>query len=101
MNSTSKFTLPAVLDPVFAAVMEQLQQKVEAKDRVIAERNQALAAAEAIIHQLKEALRLERIRSRSPARSTRAATNCQAILNASKRSSPARPSSAAAAPRPA
>ncbi len=62
MNSTSKFTLPAVLDPVFAAVMEQLQQKVEAKDRVIAERNQALAAAEAIIHQLKEALRLERIR---------------------------------------
>ena len=42
-------------------MMEQLQQKVEAKDRVIAAKDQALAAAEAIIHQLKEALRLERI----------------------------------------
>ena len=41
--------------------MEQLQQKVEAKDRVIAAKDQALAAAEAIIQQLKEALRLERI----------------------------------------
>jgi transposase len=35
---------------------------VEAKDRVIAEKDQALAAADAIIQQLKEALRLERIR---------------------------------------
>ena len=42
--------------------MEQLRQKVEAKDRVIAAKDQALAAAEAIIQQLKEALRLERIR---------------------------------------
>lgn len=42
--------------------MEQLQQRVEAKDRVIAEKDQALAAAETIIQQLKEALRLERIR---------------------------------------
>ena len=42
-------------------MMEQLQQKVEAKDRVIAAKDQALAAAEAIIQQLKEALRLERI----------------------------------------
>jgi hypothetical protein len=62
MNPASKSSLPAGLDPVVAAVMEQLQQRVEAKDRVIAERNQALAAAEAIIQQLKEALRLERIR---------------------------------------
>ncbi len=42
-------------------MMDQLQQKVEAKDRVIAAKDQALAAAEAIIQQLKEALRLERI----------------------------------------
>lgn len=62
MNSASKFSLPAGLDPVVAAVMEQLQEKVEAKDRVIAEKGQALAAAEAIIQQLKEALRLERIK---------------------------------------
>src|SRR6266571_4580881 len=62
MNPTSKFSLPAGLDPVVAAVMEQLQEKVEAKNRVIAEKDQALAAAEAIIQQLKEALRLERIR---------------------------------------
>lgn len=62
MNPTSKFSLPASLDPVVAAVMEQLQEKVEAKDRVIAQKDQALAAAEAIIQQLKEALRLERIR---------------------------------------
>ncbi len=41
--------------------MEQLQQKVEAKDRVIAAEDQALAAAEAIIRQLEEALRPERI----------------------------------------
>ncbi len=69
MNPTSKFTLPAVLDPVVAAVMEQLAEQVEAKDRaisakdrVIAQKTQALAAAEAIIQQLKEALRMERIK---------------------------------------
>ena len=62
MNPAVKSILPAVLDPVVAAAMEQLRDKVEAKDRVIAEKNQALAAADAIIRQLKEALRLERIR---------------------------------------
>jgi transposase len=62
MNPTSKSSLPAVLDPVVAAVMEQLQQKVDTKDRLIAEKDQALAAAEAIIQQLKQALRLERIK---------------------------------------
>jgi len=62
MNPTSKSSLPQVLDPVVAAVLEQLQQKVEAKDRVIAAKDQALSAAAAIIEQLKEALRLERIR---------------------------------------
>ena len=62
MNPASKSSLPVVLDPVVAAVMEQLVEQVEAKDRVIAEKNQALAAAESIIQQLTEALRLERIR---------------------------------------
>ncbi len=61
MNPASKSSLPTALDPVVAAIMEQLQEKVEAKDRVIAAKDQALAAAEAIIQQLKEALRLERI----------------------------------------
>jgi hypothetical protein len=55
MNPTSKSPLPAVLDPVVAAVLEQLKEKVEAKDRIIAEKDQALSAAEAIIQQLKEA----------------------------------------------
>src|ERR1039458_3797292 len=69
MNPASKFTLPAVLDTVVAAVMEQLQQKVEAKEQALCDKDaelarsrQALSAAEAIIQQLKEALRLERIR---------------------------------------
>ena len=65
MDPTSKSPLPAVLDPVVAAVVEQLRsemrQEVEAKDRVIAEKNQALSAAEAIIQQLQEALRAERV----------------------------------------
>jgi transposase len=61
--------LPAVLDPVVAAIMDELQQKVKANERALSERDielarsqQALASAEAIIGQLKEALRMERIR---------------------------------------
>jgi transposase len=65
MNPTSKSPLPAVLDPVVAAVLEQLRgemrREVEVKDRIIAEKDQALSAAEAIIQQLKEALRAERV----------------------------------------
>jgi len=61
MNPASSSFVPAVLDPVVAAVLEQLQQKVEAKDHIIAEKNQALSAAESIIHQLKEELRAERV----------------------------------------
>ena len=55
VNPASKSSLPVVLDPVAAAMVAQLRQQLEAKD-------QALQAADAIIHQLKEALRLERIR---------------------------------------
>jgi len=58
-----------VLDPVVAAIMDELQQKVKANERALSERDielarsqQALASAEAIIGQLKEALRMERIR---------------------------------------
>ena len=61
MNFTSKSPLPAALDPIVAAVLEQLKEKVEAKDRIIAEKDQALSAAEGIIQQLKEALRAERV----------------------------------------
>lgn len=62
MNPASKSSIPAVLDPVVAAIVAQFEQKVEARDRVIAAKSQALFAAESIIEQLKEALRLERIR---------------------------------------
>ena len=62
MNPASKSPVPAVHDPFVAAFMEQLQQKVEAKDAELARKDQALHAAELIIEQLKEALRMERIR---------------------------------------
>ena len=42
--------------------MAQLQQRVEAKDAELARKDQALHAATLIIEQLKEALRLERIK---------------------------------------
>ena len=61
MNPASKTSLPAAVDPVVAAILEQLRQKVEAKDAELVRKDQALHAAEAIIEQLKEALRLERI----------------------------------------
>lgn len=61
MNPFSKSSLSVPLDPVFAAALEQLKEKVEAKDRIIAAKDQALSAAEAIIQQLREALRAERV----------------------------------------
>ena len=65
MDPLSKSSLPTVLDPVVAAVVEQLRsemrREVEAKERIIAAKDQALFAAEAIIEQLKEALRAERV----------------------------------------
>ena len=65
MDPVSKSSLPTVLDPVVAAVVEQLRsemrREVEAKERIIAAKDQALFAAEAIIEQLKEALRAERV----------------------------------------
>jgi hypothetical protein len=73
MNPASKSSLPTVLDPFAAAVIAQLHEKAEAQkqqleeiisaqDAQIVSKTQALHAAEEIIQQLKEALRLERIR---------------------------------------
>jgi transposase/uncharacterized coiled-coil protein SlyX len=75
MNPVSKLLLPAVLDPAITAVLEQLEEQVATKDqvitekdqvitekdRVIAKKEQELFAAEAIIEQLREALRAERV----------------------------------------
>jgi transposase len=62
MNPFSKSPLPVVLDPVAAAIIAQMQQQVEEKDRQITRRDQVLATAELMIQRLKEELRLERIR---------------------------------------
>ena len=61
MNPASKSPLSAVHDPVAAAIIAQLQQKVEEQDAQLARSQQALAAADSVIQQLKDALRLERI----------------------------------------
>ena len=55
MDCAPKSSLPTVLDPFAASVIAQLHEQIASKD-------QALHAAEEIIQQLKEALRLERIR---------------------------------------
>jgi transposase len=68
MNPASMSPLAAVLDPVAASIVAQLKEQLQqqrqkiAKDQAIAKKDQALFAAEAIIEQLREALRLERIR---------------------------------------
>jgi transposase len=61
MNLASKSPLSAVHDPVAAAIIAQLQEKVEEQDAQLARSQQALAAADSVIQQLKDALRLERI----------------------------------------
>ena len=75
MNPASKTSIPDVADPVTAAIVALLRQKLEAKERVLSEqgqtisakdaelarKDQALQAAEELIQQLKEALRKERI----------------------------------------
>jgi transposase len=76
MNPACKSSLPTVLDPFAAAVIAQLHEQAEvqklqldAKEQIIsahvaqlARKDQALHAAEEIIQQLKEALRLKRIK---------------------------------------
>jgi transposase len=62
MNPAYKSSFPVVLDPVVAAVMAQLEEQVEAKDRVIATKDRIIAQSELKIQKLEEALRLERIK---------------------------------------
>ena len=69
MNPASKSTLPAVTDPVAAAIVAQLQEKMAAQEKVIGEKDaeltrsrHALQTSELHVEKLKEALRLERIR---------------------------------------
>jgi transposase len=62
MNPASKSSVPAVLDPVVAAIIAQLQEKVTAQQQVITEKNARLRTYEMHVQKLEEALRLERIR---------------------------------------
>src|ERR1035441_812251 len=76
MNPVSKSPLPTVPDPFSASVIAQLREQadvqklqLDAKGKIIsahvaqlARKDQALHAAEQIIQQLKEALRLKRIK---------------------------------------
>ena len=57
MNPAYKSSFPVVLDPVVAAVMAQLEEQVEAKDRVIATKDQIIAQSELKIQKLEEACR--------------------------------------------
>ena len=61
MNPVSKSLLPGVLDPVVAAIIAQLQQKVEEQEAQLARSRQTLATTEMLVLKLKEELRLERI----------------------------------------
>jgi transposase len=62
MSPASKSPQQAKLDPVVAAVMEQLKEQVEAKNRVIAAKDQIIALSALKIQKLEEALRMERIK---------------------------------------
>jgi transposase len=62
MNPVSRSPLPAVLDPVVASIVAQLKEQLQEQRQKTEAKDQALHAAEQIIQQLKEALRLERIR---------------------------------------
>jgi len=84
MSSASKLSLPDVSDPLAAAIVALLRQKLEAKERVLSEKDQTISAKDAelarkdqalqaageIIQQLKEALRLERIKKYGKASET-------------------------------
>jgi transposase/uncharacterized coiled-coil protein SlyX len=61
MNPASKPSLPAALDPVIAAIIAQLQEKVTAQEQVITEKNARLRTYEMHVQKLEEALRLERV----------------------------------------
>jgi hypothetical protein len=74
MNLASKSPLSAAYDPVAAAIISQLQQKVEEQDAELACIQQVLAA-DSVIQQLKDALRLHA--SRCMASTVRHSENCK------------------------
>ena len=62
MNPASKLSSSPELDPVAAAILAQLEEKVAAQERVIAEKDARLRTYEMHVQKLEEELRLERIR---------------------------------------
>jgi len=62
MNPASKLSFPVVPDPITAAIMAQLREKVAEQEAQIARARQALATSELHVQKLEEALRLERVR---------------------------------------
>ena len=62
MNPASKSPLSVAFDPVAAAVIAQLQQKVEEQEAQILRGQKALATSEMLVQKLIERLRMERIR---------------------------------------
>ena len=62
MNPASKSSLPTALDPVAAAIVAQLQERIEEQNRQIARNQQTIASYQMHVQKLEEELRLERIR---------------------------------------
>ena len=62
MNPASKPSSPLTLDPVAAAIIAQLREKVAEQQAQIVRAKQALATSELHVQKLAEELRLERIR---------------------------------------
>jgi transposase len=62
MNPASKSSFPVVLDPLAAAIIAQLKEQLEEKDKTLAARDQVIAVSAMKIQKLEEALRLERIK---------------------------------------
>ena len=62
MNPASKSSFPFVLDPVAAAIIAQLKEELNAKDRTLVAKDQVIALSAMKIQKLEEELRLERIR---------------------------------------
>ena len=63
MNPASKSHLPAVLDPVAAAIVAQLKQEKQEMGQAIAAKDRIIALSELKIQKLVEELRLERIKT--------------------------------------
>jgi transposase len=62
MNPASMSSSPVVLDPLAVAIIAQLKEQLEKKDKTLAARDQLIAVSAMKIQKLEEALRLERIK---------------------------------------